>query len=367
MVKINVENEKVKRRYLKYLKEALGYSEATINTFYKAVLEYEDFTKIDDFKRFNSNKATGFKKWLEDKTHRNKPLSIKTRYQYLRHLKSFFIWLSSQSGYKSKIDLDSISYLSLEKKLVRQAIASKPVKFPSLEYVVKLANSIKIKNDIDRRDRALIAFLLLSGMRDKAISTLPLGCFDHENLVINQSPDMGVNTKFGKTIISHIFKFDEELVQYVKEWAIYLEKEKLFGSTDPLFPRSKTEQIEDGYSFNYQDVEPVFWKGTGRIRSILKARSQNAGLDYYHPHSFRHAAVHLALKKAKTAEQMKAISQNFGHEKVLTTLTSYGNLDNDRVREIVSAISFSGDSNAEIDEKVKEFARKIYQEIENNT
>ena len=188
---------------------------------------------------------------------------------------------------------------------MRQATTPKPVKYPSLEYVLKLTRSIEIKTEIDRRDQALISFLIVSGMRDKAISTMPLGCFDREDLVINQLQSQGANTKFGKSIVSNFFKFDDELVQYVVNWAIYLEKEKLFASTDPLFPRSKAEQIKDGYSFIYQDVEPEFWKGTGSIRAILKTRSQNAGLEYYHPHSFRQVAVHLAIKKAKTIEQMK--------------------------------------------------------------
>jgi len=93
----------------------LGYSEATISTFYKAILEYEDFVKNEDFKRFTHTKAIGFKKWLQAKTYQGKPLSIKTIYQYLRHLRSFFVWLSSQSGYKSKIDLDSVPIYLLKR------------------------------------------------------------------------------------------------------------------------------------------------------------------------------------------------------------------------------------------------------------
>jgi hypothetical protein len=47
-----------------------------------------------------------------------------------------------------------------------------------LEYVRRLVDSIVVSNEIDQRDRAMISFTLLSGMRDQAIASLPLGCFD---------------------------------------------------------------------------------------------------------------------------------------------------------------------------------------------
>jgi integrase/recombinase XerD len=77
------------------------------------------------------------------------------------------------------------------------------------------------------------------------------------------------------------------------------------------------------------------------MRSILKQRASSAGLEYYRPHSFRHAAVHLALKQARTAEEVGAISQNFGHEHIGTTLLTYGKLDDDRVEQVVRGIDFS--------------------------
>jgi len=326
---------------LKWLKEAKGFSEMTIRTIENALWRYEDFTNHEDYGLFSQHRAIGVKKWLQARHCRDKPVSITTVYHHLRHLKDFFLWLAGQSGYKSKISLDIISYLSLEKKKVREAISPRQLKFPSLEYVLSLTRSIKIENEIDQRDRALIAFLLLSGMRDKAICTLPLGCFDRKSLEINQDSKLGVETKFGRTYVSILFRFDEELVKHVIEWAEYLERIKLFSTIAPLFPRSNLEQTEGGFCFISKEVEPVFWKGTGAVREILKNRAKEAGLDYYHPHSFRHAAVHLAMKCGRTAEEIKAISQNFGHENIGTTMMTYGTLDQFSVTEIVTGIDFS--------------------------
>jgi len=357
-MKNNVKNERLKRRFFKWMKEANGYSNLTINAIEKSIWLYEDFTNHADFRGFNSRTATNFKKWLEERKYRGKQISITTVYHYLRFLKGFFLWVSGQPGYKSKIDHDSISYLSLEKKKVRNAIAPKRTEYPTLEYVKKLIKSIEPKTEIDKRDRALIAFLVLSGMRDKAMTSLPLGCFDREKLEVRHYTDKGVDTKFGKSYISYLFKFDDDLVNDVIEWAKYLETEKLFGSDDPLFPRSKVEQEKDALTFVCKRVEPVFWKGTGSIRQMLRNRSQSAGLRYYHPHSFRHLAVCLARKNCKTAEELKAVSQNFGHEYIGTTMMNYGKLDDFRVEEIVSNMDFSDsgksvEQSQEIEEVIK--------------
>lgn len=337
----NSKNEKLKRKYFRLLKGADGYSDATIDGVEKALSLYEDFAKFEDFGQFSQNKACAFKDWLLQRTYKGNPISSRTTYHVLRHVRAFFVWLSSQTGYRSKITLDSISYLNLDKRTVREVSAPKPVKFPSLDYVVKLTESIDVIAETDQRDRALIAGLLLSGMRCQAVATLPLGAFDTETLRIEQSPRLGVKTKYGKTIFSSLLRFDHKLIGYVVEWAKYLRSVKLFAETDPLFPRCKIVQAEDGFTFESHEVEPVFWESTGPIRTILETRAAHAGLEYYHPHSFRHAAVHQATRYVQTPEEMKALSQNFGHEHVNTTLQTYGTLEVERVNEIIDSIDFS--------------------------
>jgi site-specific recombinase XerD len=342
VVQISIKNEKIKRKYLKRLREAEGLTESTILCVEKAICLYEDFTRHEDYALFNLNKAVGLKNWLLKRTHKGKPISISTVHGYLRQLKAFFTWLSDQPGYKRRIRLDSVSYLTLDKKKVREATARRLVDFPSLDYVEKLVDSIQIETEIDRRDQALIAFLLLSGMRDRAVATLPLGCFDREALKVDQDPAKGVQTKFGKSFVSVLFPFSDKLVEYVVGWAEYLERIKLLAPTDPLFPKSKVEQERGGLTFVATEVDRSFWKGTGSIRSILQRRSEKAGLAYLHPHTFRHAAVSLAMKQCQNAEEIKAVSQNFGHEHVGTTMMTYGTLDQFRVVDVIGGIDFSG-------------------------
>jgi integrase len=340
----NLANEKVKRRYFSWLMRARGYSEKTVVSIERAIHQFEEFTGYKDFKTFCERQATGFKKWLDDRKTKGKPLSNTTKYHTLRHLKAFFSWLASQPGYKSRISLDAVSYLALDRRTVREVLSPRPHRFPSLEQVKRLVDSIRGDSEIDRRDRALISFLLLTGIRYRAVCSLSLSCFDPDLLVVYQDPRRGVHTKGGKAITTWVLRFDDDLVKAVTDWVRYLSIERKFGPSDPLFPRTQIKQSDNGFSFEACGVEPVFWSGGNSIRDILKSRAHAAGLPYFPPHSFRHAACQLALRMSRSPEELKALSQNFGHEQVTTTLRSYGTLDQIRVEDIISRMNFSPDA-----------------------
>jgi len=346
----NINNERVKRAYVNWLREAKGFAESTITVIERATSLWEEFSGHEGFAKFSQSKAIKFKEWLAERTKRKGANGNVTNYHILRHLKTFFHWLATQPGFKSKIDLSSVSLLSLDRKKVREIISPKFQEFPSLEHVRKLVSSIEIYSEIDQRDRALISFLLLSGMRDKAVASLPLGCFDREKLEIRQLPQSGVDTKFSKSMVTYLWKFDEELLKHVLDWSLYLEEVKLFGAADPMFPRNKVERSPETLVFCSSETEPKFWKGAGSIRRILELRSKEAGLRYYKPHSFRHAASHIAQSYCRTPEQMRAVSQNLGHENIGTTITTYGKLDQFRLADVIRSMDFSPDAGSEITE-----------------
>jgi RNA-binding protein YlmH len=64
-----------------------------------------------------------------------------------------------------------------------------------------------------------------------------------------------------------------------------------------------------------------------------------AGLPYFNPHSFRNTLVQLGQQVCQTPEQFKAWSQNLGHEKVLTTFLSYGEVACQRQGEIIQELA----------------------------
>jgi len=363
MQKYNTENEKVKHKYYIFLKESQGYSELTINAIKKAIYRYEEFSNFEDFSKFNQKKAVEFKKWLEVKAdpRTKKQISISTVYQYVRNLKDFFKWLCYQTGYKSKICLTDVEFLRLPKEKARLAVSKRREHYPTIEQVKKVIESIEINSEIDLRDRALLSFTLLSGARDNAIRTLPIQCFDENTLQINQDPKLGVKTKFNKHIKSVLLKFDVELFEYFLDWYRYLKAKKLFGNADPIFPKNKVENAENSKTFTSNFVEPKFWQSVSSMREIFKQRFEHAGIEYFPPHTFRHLAVITAVSKCKNGHEIKAISQNFGHEDVGTTMTTYGTLTNTQMTGIISNIDFSNsgkDNQADLLIKFQEFLKQ---------
>lgn len=347
VLKVNLENEKIKRRYYDFLQGSEGYSQLTMDAIKKAIYRYEEFSAFEDFSKFNKSKATSFKKWIQEKTNNKtkKKLALSTCYHYTRNLKDFFKWLSSQAGYKSKINKNDIGYLNLSKESIRIVSSQRRLKYPSFEQVKKVTSSIVIDNELDLRDRALISFTLLSGMRASAIISLSIGCFDENTLCINQDPILGVKTKSKKHIPSILSNIDSELLSYVVKWVKYLKEEKFFGNSDALFPENKIEVDKDTNCFKSTSVEKGYWQNANSMRKIFKKRFKTVGIDYYSPHTFRHLITNLAEKKCKTAEELKAVSQNLGHERVATTFTSYGNLNTDKANEIIKNMNFNNNAN----------------------
>jgi integrase/recombinase XerD len=342
MPKTNLQNERIKRRYFDWLKEAEGLANSTIEKVERSIILWEDFTQMDDFRNFNSTAAKAFKKWLSERKNQNtsQPISLTTRHHYLICLSDFFKWLSGQQGYKSRISTDDIAYLKLDKKETKIALNPTRRRYPTLEIVQKVVQSIQPQNEVDRRDQALIAFTLLSGMRDEAITTLPLGCLNLETLEVHQNPEKGVKTKFSKDILTTLFVFDPKLLRVIQAWVDYLKKDKLFTDQDPLFPATKTEQeSSDSYCFTSEKIEQRFWKTTNSIRNIFKRRFEQAGQEYFSPHTFRHLATKLAIDLCSTPAEFKAVSQNLGHENVATTMFDYARLPDDEVSKKVKNIT----------------------------
>jgi integrase/recombinase XerD len=354
MSKVNAKNERTKRAFFRWLKNADGRCDSTVDCVESAILLWQEFSRDEDFAFYNADKGIAFKNWLSKRETHGKRLSLVTYRAYLRHLRKFFTWLVREPGYKNRIKPNAIDYLKITEREERMASQSVPRNYPSLEYVRQLVEAIVIHNEIDLRDRAMISFTLLTGMRDKAIASLPLACFDDETLVIVQNPRLGVETKFAKLIPTMLFRFDEKMFGFVIEWSQYL-KAKGFGSQDPLFPRAKLDQGNGNLSFQSPtEVEAKFWHGAGRIREIFRQRSQQAGLPYYPPHTFRHLAINLAVKACKNGEEIKAISQNFGHEFVATTFGTYGNYAPSRLTEIIKEMDFSGKPQPTMKDEIRE-------------
>ncbi len=332
------QNERIKHRYITFLKEAKRVSETTVDAITKAIARFEEYTKYKDFKTFRHEQAVGFKRNLlsQKSQQTGKPLSKSTVHSTLMHLKAFFQWLSREQGYKSKIAYSDAEYFNSSNKDMQVATARRTQREPSIEQIRHVINSMLADNEIDMRNRALIAFALLTGARDSAIASAKISHVNlDENCFFQDARE--VDTKFSKTFNSFFFPVGYEFKQIFVDWVQYLTQTKLYGPNDPLFPKSEMA-INDKQQFEAKGLKPEHWSTANPIRRIFKQAFIQAGLEYFNPHSFRNTLVTLGKTKCQTPEVFKAWSQNLGHESVLTTLYSYGEVGMQRQAEIMNQL-----------------------------
>ena len=81
------------------------------------------------------------------------------------------------------------------------------------------------------------------------------------------------------------------------------------------------------------------WRDAGPIRTIFKEAFRAAGLPYFNPHSFRHTLAQQAQHQCRNYEELKAWSQNLGHDDHRTTMVSCGEIAAYRQLEVIRAMS----------------------------
>jgi len=334
MKKMNANNERIKRKYLTFLKQAKGQNEASIDAVAKAISRFETYTKWKDFKAFHYEQAIAFKVHLASQKHHQtgEPLSLATMNGAVRHLKAFIEWLSQETGYKSRIKYSDAEYFNLSEKEARTAKAKRNKPVATLEQLKHTLSVMPTNTVLQKRDRALLAFTLLSGARDSAIASLKLKHIDfNANTVYQDARE--VKTKFSKTLTTCFFPVGDDVREIVFEWVRYLKTECLFGNDDPLFPKTKMSQGCDN-NFAASGLSREHWSSTAAIRKVFKDAFLLAGLPSFNPHSLRNTLANLGETICHTPEEFKAWSQNLGHEGVLTTFYSYGDVQESRQADI---------------------------------
>jgi len=335
MTKHNANNERIKRRYLYFLKEAKRQSEQTVDTVAKALNRFEVHSKYRDFKAFHYKQAIAFKNHLAEQRNQQtgEKLSKSTLHSTLANLKRFFQWLAEQPGYKSRLEYCNADYFNLSDKEMRIATARREQKAPTLEQVKHVMSMMPVNTEIERRNRALLAFTLLTGARDSAIASMKLKHIDLAAGKVDQDA-REVKIKFSKTFTTFFFPVEGEVLKIVSGWVTYLQQEKLWGNDDPPFPATLVK-IGAKQQFEALGLKRKHWSTTTPIRKIFRDAFESAGLPYFNPHSIRDTLVRLGQTTCLTPEHFKAWSQNLGHEKVMTTFYSYGEVDNRRQGEII--------------------------------
>lgn len=338
--KTNPKNERIKRDYLQWQETAKGASVNTTDMIAASISRFEKSTGGKDFAVFHINQAIKYKRDLEKPNPKTgKPLSKATIRSRLMAVKHFFKWLADRPGYKSRIRHADCEYFNLTANDTRVATAYREQPVPSLEQIHYVIAHAPYETPTEMRDRALIAFTLLTGMRDAAIASLPIGKVDVDARRVDQDARI-VRTKNAKTMQTFFFPVGGEAEQIVTEWQAYLRCELLYSDTDPLFPKTQVGMGKDG-GFAALGLEPAFWCSAAPIRDIFRKRFESSGLPYFHPHSFRKTLMKLAFQMKLDPEALKVWSQNLGHENLATSLNSYGHVSEWRVSEVMNELAIS--------------------------
>lgn len=334
MKKIDPRNERLKLDYQDYLRHADGLDHKTIDKVMTAIRQFETSTNCKPFARFNKDQAMDFKDWLDTarSARTGKPLSAATIGSNLRMVREFFRWVAGQKGYKSAIGRNDWVYFKQARKDARAAQASKPRQVPSVAQVQRAFDAMPAATSFQKRDRALIALLALTGARIGAIASLRLKHVDLERRNVFQDA-REVNTKAAKTMNTTFFPMGEDYVAALSDYFTHLTQDLLFGPEDALFPKTEIKRGPNGFEAAGLSRHP--FASTGPLNEIVKDVFAAVQLPSYTPHSFRHMLALHGDKMCDTREQFKAWTQNMGHANPLTTVSSYMPVSADHQRAII--------------------------------
>jgi integrase len=321
-----------------YLKEARRLSESSIDAAMAAIAKFEAYTRHRDFRRFHIRQAVAFKRNLSEavSARTGERLSSSTVLAILNALRAFFEWLAMQPGYRSRIAHSDADYFALSERETRIAKTTLERPVPTIEQILRVLRHMPFQTEIQLRNRALIAFTLLTGARDGAIATMKLRHVDIKQSKIVQDA-REVRTKFAKSFESWFFPVGDEVLSIVDAWVNFLLHEKLFGLSDPVFPTTRVGLNQD-HHYQAEGLSRDHWSNATPIRLIFKQAFIAADLPYANPHSFRKTLAQLGERLCRTPEEFKAWSQNLGHEQVLTTFSSYGHVRSDRQAELIRSL-----------------------------
>lgn len=219
MAKVNPKNERLKYAYATYLQEAKRMTAASAEDALAAIAMFEASTNGKDFARFHIEQAKRFKRLQGEALNRRtgKPVSKATIHSRLMAVKAFFIWLAGQPGFRSRVSYSDCEYFNPTANDGRIASYRRDVAGPSLEQIRYVIASMPHDTGPEKRDRALVAFIALTGVRDSAAVSLRLR---HVNLAARQvfQDAREVKTKNRKTMVTVFFPVGEEIEAIFCEW-----------------------------------------------------------------------------------------------------------------------------------------------------
>lgn len=257
MRKVNGSNERIKRDYVEYLKEAKGQDQKSIDKALAAILKFEESTKFKPFKKFHREQAREFKDALAKASNprTGAPISLSTISTTLGLVKGFFFWLVRRPGFQKVLGYADVEYFNNNRKDNRAAHAERSIPFPSTKAAYHAFQAMPDGTEMQRRDKAIFAFVIITGARAAAVASLRL---KHINLIDDHvyQDAREVKTKAAKTITTWFFPMHPDHLEYFTAWVNYLRDEKMYGPEDALFPKPQRHLVDGKFAFDLLSRDP---------------------------------------------------------------------------------------------------------------
>lgn len=299
------------------LKHGKGYHPKTVDGILRHIWQFERRTSSVDFRLVTRKMIEDFKDELIGRAEKSgrEGLSASTIVHTFGDLKAFFAWLSTQDGYKRSITARIYNHFNSTRHLVELAGAAAQKFVPSSDEIRKVLAGMPSETPAQRRDRAIIAALFLFGVRDGALVSLRLKHVDIDCRQLFQDA-REVNTKFSKTSVVDWFPVGDDMECTVTDW---IAKLRSMGAQDDalLFPKTPFKPW-----IGCHNVEFNVPTSKKQVREVLRKATAAAGIPYFKPHAVRSTVAKLCDEWATSLRDMKALSQNLGHEQTSCEFSS---------------------------------------------
>ena len=276
--------------YLIYLDKELNYSEDTIESYKRDLINYQEYLdkKNISYKNITKLEILDYLKYLDDIKLNNKSIS-----RHLSSLRSFYNYLVEIK------DIDS----NIFKRIKNPKVEKKLPNYLSINEVEELLNSIKEDTKEEIRDKCLFELMYSTGMRVSEVSDLKLKSI---NISDNTIRVLGKGSK--ERIVLYGEYFRDIINKYFKVRNEFLIK----GNIDYLFVNKNGDRLS-----------------RESITYIVNKIEKKSGINHkISPHILRHSfATHLLDNGA----DIRSVQELLGHENLDTT-EIYTHVSNERLR-----------------------------------
>jgi integrase/recombinase XerD len=277
-------NEKLIDDYKRYLSLERNYSQNTVDAYLNDVIHFNIFLKKDLLQVSSGD----IRKYLSHISN----LSARTISHNLSSLKSFYNYLQI---------MELINFNPIN-EIERPKLDSKMPTYLTLEEVSSLLD-IKIENEFNARDKAILELLYSSGLRISELVNMELSNIDLDDCLIRV---MGKGSK-ERTIPLGDYAVDA-LKNYIENYRYLLNKK----NSNYVFLNNRGGQLSRQFIFK-----------TIKNECTKKGIKKNVS-----PHTLRHTfATHLL----KNGADLRIIQELLGHENLSTTQI-YTHLSNDKLK-----------------------------------